>query len=358
MDPVPTEYSASVEVYEYDPVADAWTKKARMPRPKYAPVCQECSGLAYMIGGTAGTYGNRDKRYMDAYDPAAGTWSRCADVTCSVREILSAHCSIGGRIYVFGSYIRGNQGILQLPRVLEYDPATDVWTNKADMPDVQSGGKCFVIGAQVYVAFVMDPRLCSYWEYPAPFMLKYDPASDAWSWCADHPAAGPLVEANGRIYIVGGLDPATYTYLDFLYEYDPAGDAWTAKSSKPLVNWAEVLVTNGGRIYAFCDKDLPVEEYDPSSDTWAVKSDVPVALGGVEHYWNGYGVPLSRGIALNSMIYLFSIRSELAEYDPAADAWAMKTLVPRPSWSGTAGYVVSGGKIYVIGGYSDTGPYK
>ncbi len=358
MDPVPTEYTATTEVYEYDPVADTWTRKARMPRPKYAPVCEECSGLVYMIGGTAGTYGNRDKRYVDAYDPALDSWSRCTDVTCSVREALSAHCSVAGRIYIFGSYLRGNQDILQMPRVLEYDPAADAWTDKADMPDMQPGGKCFVIGAQAYVAFVKDPSACSYWQYRDPFMLKYDPAGDDWSPCADPPASGPLVEAGGKIYIVGGLDPATYTYLDSLYEYDPAGDAWTARSSKPSVNWAEVLVVSGGRIYAFCDKDLPVEEYDPSSNTWAVKSDVPVTLGGARHYSNRYGVPFSKGIALNNMIYLFSMRWDVAEYDPAADTWAMKTPEPRLHLSGTADYVVSGGRIYVIGGYADTGPYK
>ena len=284
MDPVPTEYTASVDVYEYDPVADTWTEKARMPRPKYAPVCQECSGLVYMIGGTAGTYGNRDKHYVDIYDAVTDSWSRGADITRFVRRDQSAHCSVGGRVYIFGSYIRGNHGISQLPGVFEYDPAADVWTNKADMPAVQSDGLCLVIGSEIYVAFVRDPRSCSYWEYPSPFMLKYDPAADAWSSCANPPIAGPLVETNGKIYIVGGMDLATYTYLDSLYEYYPAGDTWTARSSKPSVNWGEVLVVSGGRIYAFCDKDLPVEEYDPSSDTWAVKSDVPVALGGVQYY--------------------------------------------------------------------------
>ena len=49
---------------------------------------------------------------------------------------------------------------------------------------------------------------------------------------------------------------------------------------------------------------------------------------------------------------------EVAEYDPAADTWAIKTPEPRLPLHVTASHVVLGVRIYIIGGYWDTGPYK
>jgi N-acetylneuraminic acid mutarotase len=346
------EFSPVYCVYEYDPAADTWTKKAPFRRSRIAPVCGQCAGNIYVVGGRSGMYGERPRAYADRFDIAGDEWSSIRAVKLPAEQRYSAHCSIGDKLYIMGCYYEGHRGYVYLPSLLEYDTVSDTWTRMADMPSVGPNARCFVIGSDIYYA-----APCA-WLGRFPIMHKYDTLTDTWTVCAEPPAPGLAVDVGGTIYIVGGTDSVTGAPLDSVYEYDAAGDTWLARASKPTTLYPWLMAAVGGRLYVFYDKGMPVEEYDIGSDSWALKSDIPI-------HFISYLSQCGRGFAVGGRIYLFSPTGEVQEYDPAADTWTEKAHFPGPAcvttrraFSGTnkwyhenAGWVLVNDRIYVVGGH-------
>ena len=80
----------------------------------------------------------------------------------------------------------------------------------------------------------------------------YDPATDAWEKRADMP--GPRQTAglgvvDGKIYVIGGWLPGDVG-LSTVEVYDPAMDKWERKSDMPTARPAFGVSVVGGRIYA------------------------------------------------------------------------------------------------------------
>jgi hypothetical protein len=112
-----------------------------------------------------------------------------------------------------------------LKRVEEYDPVTDTWTKKADMPTGRFAlptsssavdGKIYVIGG------------CTSMTTAVSTNEEYDPAADTWTTKADMPAARCLLSTsavNGKIYVIGGSTTAwPWEHYSTVEEYDPASD--------------------------------------------------------------------------------------------------------------------------------------
>jgi N-acetylneuraminic acid mutarotase len=102
---------------------------------------------------------------------------------------------------------------------------------------------------------------------------EYDPATDTWTTKADMPTARlyfSTCAVNGKIYAFGGVGQATWGPLRTVEEYNPATDTWTTKAHMPKgkVNLSTSAVD--GKIYAIGGSFAPfpfasvptVEEYD------------------------------------------------------------------------------------------------
>jgi N-acetylneuraminic acid mutarotase len=91
-----------------------------------------------------------------------------------------------------------------------------------------------------------------------------------------------------------------------------------------------------------------VEEYDPSTDRWTIKAPMPMGLHHV-----GIGVTGGRlyviGGYSQSVLSVWHPVATVYEYDPAMDTWAERApmLTPRGALSVTE----HEGKLYAIGGY-------
>ncbi len=346
------EFSPVYSVYEYDPAADAWTKKAPFKRSRVAPVCEQCSGNVYVIGGRSGMYGDKPRAYADRFDIAADEWSSISAIKLPAEELYSAHCSIGNKLYVMGCYYEGHDGHVYLPSLLEYDTISDAWTRMADMPSVGTNARCIVAGSDIYYA-----APCK-WLGRFPIIHRYDTLTDTWTVCAEPPTPGLAADVSSTIYVVGGTDSVTGAPLDSVYEYDATGDTWLARASKPTTLYPSLMAAVGGRLCVFCDEGVPVEEYDTGSDSWMLKSDIPIAFV-------TYPYRHGRGFTAGGRIYLFSPSGNVQEYDPVADTWTEKAHFPGPAWATSnrgfttttmwyhenAGWVVANGKIYVVGGH-------
>jgi len=225
---VGTGYGAMNALWQYDPGRDAWTRKADLPG------IARGAAIAFSIGdkGYIGLGYYEDDRFSDLweYDPSADRWTQKASLPAAVRD----HCgvfAVGQKAYVFGGMTCKGKDCGDLKEVWQYDPRTDRWTRKSDMPEAVWWSAYFILDGKGYVGEGgqrSQKALKNFWEY--------DPRTDRWTRKADF--QGPIryravgFAMNGKGYIGTGIEEIGETSAvvsNDLWEYNPRADAWTQK---------------------------------------------------------------------------------------------------------------------------------
>ena len=105
-----------------------WTQKADMPTPRAGLATSVVNGKIYAIGGaTDVSAGGRPFSTVEVYDPATDTWTQKADMPTARRSLPAA--VVNEIIYVIGGSVPfGNRE--SLPIVEAYDPATDKYLDR------------------------------------------------------------------------------------------------------------------------------------------------------------------------------------------------------------------------------------
>jgi N-acetylneuraminic acid mutarotase len=255
-------------------------------------------GKIYAIGGASG-YGSRALRTVEEYDPATDTWTTKSEMP-TARQALSTSV-VNGKIYAIGGGASSNTGAETFSTVEEYEPATDTWTTKSEMPTARGWHSAGVVDGKIYV-IGGSPSL---WFTPVYTMEVYEPATDSWTRKGNVPCASSTSFASvvdGKIYAFGG-----YVCGWRVYEYDPVTDTWTRKADMPTYRVALFGSMLDGKIYAIGGHQgvspypglAIVEVYDPATDTWTTGPDMPTgrwgpstsvvdgkiyAIGGIDNY--------------------------------------------------------------------------
>ncbi|MHC4676573.1 MAG: kelch repeat-containing protein [Planctomycetota bacterium] len=261
---------------------------------------------------------------------------------------------VNGRIYVIGGRMRHEAS--PLSTVEEYDPATDTWTRKADMPTPSSRLSPCAVNGKIYVIGYSTVQ-------------EYDPVTDKWIQKSTIKALRSRRNfstsvVNGKIYVIGGSTSSLVSrgrqirqagILPTVEEYDLATNNWIKKADMPTAR--EMLSTSvvNGKIYTIGGRikqvvhpggpnrirvirsiEVPtVEAYDPLTDTWTQKADMPT--------------PSSRlsPCAVNGKIYVIGY-STVQEYDPVTDEWTKWTRKGDIPTGGGLSTTVVNEKIYII----------
>jgi hypothetical protein len=151
---------------------------------------------------------------------------------------------------------------------MAYNPITEVWTQKADMPTARCSLSACVLDGKIYAigGATEDWRVFSY-----KHVEVYDPSTDTWTRESDMPTQrwglGTCV-VDGKIYAIGGglgSDPITANEV-----YVPITDTWTTKSPMQQKRFGLFVGSIGDKIYAIGGSyPVPgptilstVEEYD------------------------------------------------------------------------------------------------
>ena len=204
-------------------------------------------GIIYVIGGIVRSEGKASHiSTVEAYDPATDTWTPRADMPTG-RSLLST-CVVDGIIYVIGGWAPA------LATVEAYDPGTDTWTSKAPMPTARYllatsvvGGKIYAIGG--YHHSIQGPIYST--------MEVYDPAMDTWTKGDDIPVTTAGLSTSvvdGKILVIGGtLKTHNPTFIDTsaVYEYDIIIDF----NGDGIIDAADicVMIDHWGENYSLCD---------------------------------------------------------------------------------------------------------
>ena len=239
--------------------------------------------VGFSIGnkGYVGTGYDGDKYIKDfwEYDPATNTWSQKADFGGTAR-CSAVGFSIGAKGYIGTGLNFTGTNYLGTKDFWEYDPSTNIWTQKADFAGIERFSAVgFSIGDKGYIGggdkdLGQYPALNDFWEY--------DPSSDTWSQKSDigtyfntQDAIGFSIGTKG--YIGTGYD-GTGVLTDKFWEYNPATNTWTQKSSVGGYRRnSAVGFSIGGLGYVGTGElsDLKEDfwEYNPSTDKWTQKTD-------------------------------------------------------------------------------------
>jgi N-acetylneuraminic acid mutarotase len=222
-------------VEAYDPVADKWEKKANMPTARGALSASVVDGKIYAIGGLMG---DGPTSTVEEYDPVADRWIKKANMP-TARYGLSTSV-VNGRIYAIGG---APSQQVTFATVEEYDPAIDKWTPKADMPTSRFYHSASVVNGKIYAigGWTGDAE----GEDALSTVEVYDPVTDKWTDKADLPTArGGLSTSvvNGKIYAVGGeiIEGGLALCLPTVEEYTPEGWQAVSPQGKLAAAWGKI----------------------------------------------------------------------------------------------------------------------
>ena len=266
--------------------SNAWTNRARLPDiiPRgglAAGVVNNSAGqpILYIFGGFFEDHPNGSIR---AYDYSRNIWTTKASGV--ERQSTNGVGRIGGKLYFSGGYTGGRDGTCcdaTRPTLFAYDPAADLLTRKADMPQPTADGVTGVINGKLYVlagscSDDSPPFDCSEQGTSRRF-YRYDPATDTWTTLgpAPHPHAGGAAGViNGRFYVAGG---GGNRRLDV---YDPVTNVWRARADLPEARGGTAGAVLQNKLYVIGGSgpsgNRAVLAYDPVTNKWQTRASLNV----------------------------------------------------------------------------------
>jgi N-acetylneuraminic acid mutarotase len=284
---------------------------------------------------------------------AQNTWTKKADYFTQIANGVGY--SIGSKGYIItgrgGGYSNLNY---------EYDPSTDVWTQRQDFPSFgRENAVGFSIGSKGYVGTGYDG------SYNNDF-YEYDPATNSWTTKTSFPGAGREFAVGFSIGSKGYLGTGSSgtnsqtKYKDF-YEYNPATDSWTAIDDFPELRFAATAFVIGSKGYVVAGRNgsnvhvSELYEYDPSTTDWVQRADY---LGGYATKATAFSIG-TRGYVGTGYYPYYPLDngtlSYFASYDQAMDKW--KTIAPYGGGAtASASAFTIGSKGYV--GTGHRGPFS
>ena len=296
--------------------AKKWEVVSELPTRRSAFSTAVVDGKIYLIGGLLfehekGTFGLST---VEAYDTKNNSWQRLADMPTP--RLYAEAAVVDGKIYVVGGYSVIDRHMKILKVVEVYDPQTDTWVRKQDMsiPRRQFGigvvaGKIYAIGGENFFDFEKPQRLDQ--------MEVYDPVSDTWAKRADLPTRRDEVKVavvRDTIYVIGGFGWPPFglgAVLATIEAYQPKTNRWREKSDMPnsKTDFSTVVVDDkiyliGGYSIALERFDgylKTVEVYDPETERWDESLPMPTKN-------SPFGAA-----AVNDKIYIFGSERENEE---------------------------------------------
>ena len=297
-------------------VGNEWQVISELPTHRSEFSTAVVGGKIYLIGGTRFEHENGPfgMSLVEVYDPEANTWQRLADMPTARAEPMAA--VIDGKIYVMGGYEAiDNRGVnLKILDVVEaYDPHTNIWEKKKEMPALRfqfgigaAAGKIYVIGGS------------NFFENPWRFDLveAYDPVSDTWAKRADMPTRRDgvgIAVIRDTIYAISGagwppVGNRGGPYLGTIEVYESRTNRWTKRPDMPNLRSGFSTIVIADKIYLIGGFDVQaggaavgerlasIEVYNPATKRWHLIPTAPtlqlvfstVAVNGKIYAFGGY----------------------------------------------------------------------
>ena len=239
-------------VEAYDTQTNTWQKVADMPTPREAPKAAVVDGIIYVFGGFSQKKGAKTEYpvRVEAYNPATDRWTRKKDMPIS--RLYFGIGVVAGNVYLIG----GNEGLnlvqqeQRMDRVDIYNPATDTWAKGPKMPTRRSYMRAEVVSDRIYVIGGSGWPVAG-WGPFLPLIEEYDPISRQWRKqkdMVDFRFVFSTVVVEDDIYLIGGTDESRQ-YLATVDMYHPRTEAWHNIPELPMPTYTIDAATVKGKIY-------------------------------------------------------------------------------------------------------------
>jgi N-acetylneuraminic acid mutarotase len=262
-------------------LANTWATKAPIPRAATSAAAGAINNVIYFVGGLVLTnHALVATDVVRAYTIATNSWSLRAKLP-GKRIGPNGASTLNGRLYVSGGV---NSSGVATKTLFEYNPGTNTWTQKANMPFGGSCGAQGVIAGQLYVYTVQGNGCSTQHRF-----FRYNPGSNTWTTLPAPPsrhASGVGGVIGGKFYLAGGtIDNSTTPNLA-LHVYNPALNAWVARAPLPSPQQNTAGGALLGKLYLaggtdFTQPGFPtiatVRSYDPGSNTWSTRAPMLTA---------------------------------------------------------------------------------
>ncbi len=296
------------------PALSPWNIVANYPFASESVSVSSDGTFAYAVGGFDPVNGPSNS--FNQYDPVADSWTALPNIPTGFYDAPSVYAPNTNSIYVFGGFDT-NFVVRDITQI--YNITTGTWTTGAPMPD--PNGRYFASAAYY----------------------------------------------NGKIYVIGGFDGATFSEQSQTWEYDPVADTWDTSR-------APIPVAMGGAGYSIVGQFIYLAghwnggaastdhyRYDVVADSWTQMAPVPVpiyrpdaAAIGTDTYLVGGGNPSLSG-RVGQAAKRASARAPATSYnstyiyDTLSDTWSSgpNTNVAHSFTGGTA----IGTKLIVVTGF-------
>ena len=318
--------------------AAQWARKADMPTARSDFSTSVVDGKIFAIGGRirvgSGEFGDLALAKVEMYDPETDTWAQKANMPTPRSAVSTA--VVDGKIYAIGGEeiekIKAYKGwvnkVKDLPTVEMYDPSTDTWTQKADMPTARAYLSTAVMDGKIYAiggASIFNE------QHRLETVEIYDPSMDTWTKARDMNHArscAALSVVNGEIYAMGGwgvsqIQDQSETILSSVEVFNLKRNRWKERTGMVAPKTSHTASVIDGKIYVMGGyfqegkeyKTLStIEIYDPATDRWTQESDMLIGKSG------------HRTAVIDGQIYIFGgdsnnfhdLLTSVEVYDPRA----------------------------------------
>lgn len=254
-----------------------WRQLASLPQPYRNGEAVTLNNKIYFVSGYAK---NSWPRHFYMYDPNTNTWSRKADVPVVLQNLALA--ASNDKIYAIGGDPVRNTNF-------EYNPETNTWKTLAPMPTARQHIDCGVFENKIYVIGGLDS-----WIDPDSGTISkknevYDIASNTWSEKAEIPSLRnnpAIVALDSLIYVIGGGGSETniWTNLATVECYNVKTNTWVQKNNLPypVFKPAALVINNNiilfGGIATINGKDSCLNKtllYKAETDEWQEITPLP-----------------------------------------------------------------------------------
>jgi N-acetylneuraminic acid mutarotase len=264
-----------------------WKDAAPSPFARVESPAAVVNGKLYLFGGFTTTLDASNQ--VDVYDPASDAWIRKNDMPTRLTHLNAA---VAGNTIWFAGGFKGKHPGPVTAEVWKYDIAADTWTAGPSLPEPRAGGGLAVVERTLHYfggyKADRDTNAGEHWS------LALDGGKD-WQREADLPdPRGHVCAAvlDGKIYALGGDHGHDKTQIDVAscHRFDPATQKWSEIAALPqgrshfeastIVYKGRILIV-GGR----CNSSHPPRnvvgdllQYDPNANTWDVVGAMPEKL--------------------------------------------------------------------------------
>ena len=206
----------SRETWEYNPGTDTWWQRRNLPEPRMNATGFAINGKGYVAMGITPSDNLRDD--VLEYDPVLNSWRTKSILTVPGQDMgrrKAVSFVINNKAYI-GT---GETGTEDFHDFWEFDPQTNAWVRKADLPgEGRRGAMAFTIGSLGYVGTghsTGTPELNDFWSY--------NRSSNSWTRKANVPGNGrayaPAFSIGSHGYVGMGYLDGNILDLDNFYRY-------------------------------------------------------------------------------------------------------------------------------------------